>query len=115
MTSLPDFECHSCTHSIDTHSLGEPCGVGGTCACVQTPRDIAAYHLSRPDVSATLVKVNENFGDHGQDVRTAVQIAPGEAVDELARRLLRRGHHPVAEHDWYIEVRLVLPVEQTRR
>lgn len=115
MTSLPEILCLRCTHSIDTHSLGGPCDVGGLCDCVLTPRDIAAQHLAGPSVSAMLVRVGENMGDHAETVRTAVQIGPGESADALAHRLLKRSWSTGAEYDWHVELRMVRRSEDEQR
>lgn len=59
-----------------------------------------------------LTKQAVHMGDHAQDVHQAIQCAPGETVEDLARRALTRpdwrGERHV-EPEWYLTIRLPEP------
>lgn len=70
-----------------------------------------------PAPVVTLTKQGVNMGDHGQDVVTAIEITPGETVEDLARRALTRpdwhGDRHV-EDEWYVTIRIPAPATESR-
>lgn len=41
------------------------------------------------NISAHLIEVGVNMGDHGQDVTRAVEVLPEETVEHMVERLLK--------------------------
>lgn len=70
-------------------------------------------------VSALVVEVGVNMGDHAQDVVRAVEVSRDETVGEVVDRLLTSdawvgltlGHQPVAKPTWRLELRAVEAVQ----
>lgn len=63
------------------------------------------------DIQVTLI-AEQNFGDHGELVRTAHVVEPGETVEHLLHRLMQAGEFarsyisPASPSSW-IELRYV--------
>lgn len=66
------------------------------------------------NVSAILVEVGVNMGDHGQDVYSAQEILPGETVEAFANRLLKPRYPGNGQHYTYrIELRIIQPAKES--
>lgn len=65
---------------------------------------------TNPAPVAILTKQAVNLGDHAQDITTAVEIRPGETVEDFAHRVLTRHEWPGrprrVEGNWYVTLRL---------
>jgi hypothetical protein len=65
----------------------------------------------RPAIQVTLCR-EQNMGDHGERVRIAHQVQPGETVEHLLTRVMQMGEfqpryaNPLPASDW-IEIRYV--------
>ncbi|ERG63499.1 hypothetical protein L332_03390 [Agrococcus pavilionensis RW1] len=68
-------------------------------------------------VSALVVEVGVNMGDHAQDVTRAVEVRRDETVGEVVDRLLtssqwvslQMGHQQMPQTSWRLELRAVEP------
>jgi hypothetical protein len=61
-------------------------------------------------ISATLHAVGVNFGDHGETVLTAVEVAEDETVRALLERLIPQGsRYRNREYDHFVTLRFVMP------
>lgn len=64
-----------------------------------------------PEIQVTLC-MEQSLGDHGERVRIAHRVEPGETVERLVQRLMQIGEHqpayrrPLPSSDW-IELRYV--------
>ena len=62
------------------------------------------------DISATLHAVGVNFGDHGETVLRAVEVAEDETVRALIERLIPGGgKYRHREYDHFVTLRFVEP------
>ena len=61
-------------------------------------------------IAATLHAVGTNFGDHGETVVTAVEVAEGETVRALLERLIPTGRrHQPRNYEHFVTLRFVMP------
>jgi hypothetical protein len=61
-------------------------------------------------ISATYVEVGVNFGDHGQDVTTAVEVLPDDTVRDLMERVISRSKWSERKYANHIVLRFIQPV-----
>lgn len=63
-----------------------------------------------PDgITATLVKVAVNCGDHAQDIRRSVEVSPDDTVRDLMERVIEDGKWSQRRYDDHVVLRFIQP------
>jgi hypothetical protein len=60
-------------------------------------------------ISATLVSVAVNCGDHAQDIHRSVEVNPDDTVRDLMERVIEAGKWSPRKYDDHVVLRFIQP------